>query len=198
MTAQQHLFLARHGRTALNAEGRLRGLADPPLDPVGEAEAMRLAQSLVGCGAVLVVSSPLQRAVRTAEIIATTLGIERRVDQHLNDRDYGPQTGEIKEEVVARWGSVDAAPGVEPVATVLARVRPEIDALLDTPVSPGPGRAAGVPPAVIAVTHDAVIRPLIASIDPDVRVDAPTASYAELVRDGSRWSVLAVDRKPSV
>lgn len=197
MTMSQCIFLARHGRTALNAAGRLRGLADPPLDPVGEAEATRLAKDLAGSGAWLVVSSPLQRATRTAAIIADALGIEHRVDPRFNDRDYGPQTGASKSEVIQRWGSVDAAPGVEPVATVLERARPAIDALLDTPLSEGPGRAAGIPSAVIVVTHDAVIRPLIASIAPDVDVEAPTASHAKLIRADARWTVAYVDRKPA-
>ena len=32
------VYLATHGRTALNAEDRLRGLSDPPLDEIGLAE----------------------------------------------------------------------------------------------------------------------------------------------------------------
>jgi broad specificity phosphatase PhoE len=47
MTAvADRVYLARHGRTALNAEGRLRGLSDPPLDEVGIAEVARLAEVL--------------------------------------------------------------------------------------------------------------------------------------------------------
>ncbi|HWX99407.1 MAG TPA: phosphoglycerate mutase family protein, partial [Mycobacterium sp.] len=33
------VYLARHGRTVLNAEGRLRGLSNPPLDDIGRVEA---------------------------------------------------------------------------------------------------------------------------------------------------------------
>ena len=39
----RHLYLVRHGQTALNAEGRLRGLSNPPLDETGDAEARNLA-----------------------------------------------------------------------------------------------------------------------------------------------------------
>ena len=39
----RRVYLARHGRTALNADDRLRGLSDPPLDQVGIADAARLA-----------------------------------------------------------------------------------------------------------------------------------------------------------
>ncbi len=194
MTDTQYLYLARHGRTALNAEGRLRGLADPPLDPTGEAEAARLADALRDSGAELVVSSPLQRAVRTAQAIAEALGVPHRADPRFNDRDYGPQTGELKSEVVAKWGDVDSAPGVESVETVLARSLPALDALLDDPVS---GTASAAPRAVIVVTHDAVIRPLLRSIDPGVEVEVPTASYARLRRGGEGWAILDTDVKPA-
>ena len=40
------VYLARHGRTALNAEGRLCGLSNPPLDDIGRVEAERLAEAL--------------------------------------------------------------------------------------------------------------------------------------------------------
>jgi uncharacterized protein len=45
-SGERRVYLARHGRTALNADDRLRGLSDPPLDPVGIAEAAGLAQTL--------------------------------------------------------------------------------------------------------------------------------------------------------
>ncbi|HUO40632.1 MAG TPA: histidine phosphatase family protein [Mycobacterium sp.] len=39
------VYLARHGRTSLNAGGRLRGLSDPPLDDVGLADVARLSRA---------------------------------------------------------------------------------------------------------------------------------------------------------
>ena len=53
------VYLARHGRTALNAEGRLRGLSDPPLDEVGVAESARLAEVLASKKPTGVSSSPV-------------------------------------------------------------------------------------------------------------------------------------------
>lgn len=58
---RQNLYLVRHAQTALNAAGRLRGLADPPLDDVGEAEAERLAAVLATTGVAVVISSRLER-----------------------------------------------------------------------------------------------------------------------------------------
>jgi len=86
------VFLARHGRTALNAEGRLRGLSDPPLDEVGIAEVARLAEALARKHPTAVICSPLQRAVATAQAIGSASGAPVTVDARLNDRDYGPMT----------------------------------------------------------------------------------------------------------
>ncbi|HZE17171.1 MAG TPA: histidine phosphatase family protein [Mycobacterium sp.] len=52
------VYLARHGRTALNAEGRLRGLSDPPLDEVGIAEVAGLADVLAAKHPMVVVCTP--------------------------------------------------------------------------------------------------------------------------------------------
>jgi broad specificity phosphatase PhoE len=84
------VYLARrHGQTALNAGGRLRGLSDPPLD-VGVAEVARLADSLAGKGPTVVVSRPLQRTVATAGAIGSATHIPVAVDVRLTDRDHGP------------------------------------------------------------------------------------------------------------
>ncbi|WP_334172454.1 histidine phosphatase family protein [Sinomonas sp.] len=186
------LYLVRHGRTALNAQGRLRGLADPALDEAGIAEAERLARDLAATAAAMVVSGPLERARRTAQIIAQATSIPHLVDERFNDRDYGPQTGRVKAEVEAEYGSVDAAPGVEPAETVLARARPALDdlVLLDDLVD------RDSPRPVIVVTHDAVIRPLIGALDATRVLEAPTGSWNLLRREGGSWVVVAVDQKP--
>ena len=184
----QHLYLARHGQTTLNAEGRLRGLANPPLDNVGEAEAGALALYLESKGVVAVFSSPLDRAVATARAVAEAAHVEAFADERFNDRDYGPWTGHVEADVVSEFGSVDAAPGVEPVQQVIARARPGLDEVLDQ-FPDG---------AVVVVTHDAVIRPLLSDLGADLaEVLAPTGSLDELVRREGRWTIAAVDVVPS-
>src|ERR1700756_3974088 len=109
------VFLARHGRTALNAEDRLRGLSDPPLDEVGIAEVARLAEALAPKHPTAVICSPLQRAVATSQAIGSASGAPVTVDARLNDRDYGPMTGHLRDEVESEYGRVDLAPGVAPL-----------------------------------------------------------------------------------
>lgn len=183
----QRLYLARHGQTALNAESRLRGLANPPLDETGRAEAAALGLYLHNKGVVAVYSSPLTRAVATAHAIADATDVEPSADDRFNDRDYGPWTGHIKADVIAEFGSVDAAPGVEPVSEVMTRARPALDSVLDQ-------HPEG---AVVVVTHDAVIRPLLTALDPEVGpVAAPTGSVNELLRLNGAWRIQAVDLVP--
>ena len=82
------LILVRHGRTAANAEGRLQGRLDLPLDDVGLAQAAAVGR-LVG-RVDEVVCSPLTRAVQTAAAIETA---SRRVDERWIEIDYGRHDG---------------------------------------------------------------------------------------------------------
>jgi broad specificity phosphatase PhoE len=115
------LFLARHGRTRLNAAGVLRGHLDPPLDAVGRFQALVLADVLAHQRLASIVSSPLLRARETAEPIGLRTGLPVEIDERLIDRDYGSWAGRSKEEVVARWGSVDNNPEIEPAQAVVDR-----------------------------------------------------------------------------
>ena len=184
----QHIYLVRHGETSLNADGRLRGLADPELNEVGERQAVAVAAALAGVDADVVVSSPLRRAVSTAAAIAHHAAITHRVDDRFNDRDYGQWTGEVKSEVVAEWGSVDAAPGVESMDVVLSRSGPALDEW--------GAWAESRHKAVVVVTHDAVIRPLLMHIAPDLPAPTvPTGSYQVLRYDTGVWSVELTDQQ---
>lgn len=182
----RHLFVARHGQTALNAEGRLRGLADPPLDEVGDAEACRLATEMSRRGVTVVISSPLTRAWQTAHVVALAAGVPHLVDDSFNDRDYGPHTGHVRAQVEARWGTVDRAPGVEPAENVLRRVLVGVERALET--------ARGG--TALVVTHDAVIRPLLHTIDPGRELAVLTGSWNWLARGEDGWSLIAADQVP--
>ncbi|MDQ0757337.1 histidine phosphatase family protein [Arthrobacter sp. B3I4] len=86
--------LIRHGQTDWNAERRLQGSTDIPLNDVGRAQARDAVAALSGSGWDAVVSSPLSRAAETADLIAAGLGLSvaRRVPE-LTERSYGPAEG---------------------------------------------------------------------------------------------------------
>ncbi|SIK58859.1 fructose-2,6-bisphosphatase [Mycobacteroides abscessus subsp. abscessus] len=186
------VYLVRHGRTALNAQGRLRGLADPPLDPIGEQQATALARALGAVPSVhAVVSSPLRRARRTAMVIAETVGVPVSVDERLTDRDYGPWTGQRRSDVEGEWGCVDAAPGVQSSREVRERALRALNNWADVIERETSG-------AIVVVSHDAVIRPVLNGIASDVGpVAAVEGTYQVLKRTGGRWSITALDQDPA-
>ncbi|MGP5162931.1 histidine phosphatase family protein [Arthrobacter rhombi] len=90
------IALVRHGETAWNAEGRLQGQTDIPLNETGRAQARaagkRLTEHDGGWGAL--VSSPLGRAVETAALIGAQLGLEAvEPVVGLQERHYGDGEG---------------------------------------------------------------------------------------------------------
>ncbi|MFE9403459.1 histidine phosphatase family protein [Streptomyces sp. NPDC006530] len=84
------LILIRHGQTEWSLSGRHAGRTDVPLTDAGEAAAKALAPRLARRGWAAVFSSPLSRAMRTAELAGLT-GV--RPDPDLVEWDYGGYEG---------------------------------------------------------------------------------------------------------
>jgi uncharacterized phosphatase len=86
--------LVRHGQTDWNAERRLQGSTDIPLNEVGRGQARDAVAVLAANEWDAVVSSPLGRAAETADIIAAGLGLPvlRRVPE-MTERSFGPAEG---------------------------------------------------------------------------------------------------------
>jgi bisphosphoglycerate-dependent phosphoglycerate mutase len=68
------IYLARHGETFWNQEQRLQGLRDTPLNAAGIGQSRRLAEWHQMSASTPVVSSPLIRARRTAQILVGPSG----------------------------------------------------------------------------------------------------------------------------
>lgn len=117
------LILVRHGRTALNAAGKLQGRVDEPLDLVGEEQAVAVAK-LVGPVDELI-SSPLMRAQQTAE----AFGQPFELDDRWIELSYGIYEGvphaDVPSEAWDHW-RVDPSyvpEGGESLVTLDGRVR---------------------------------------------------------------------------
>jgi broad specificity phosphatase PhoE/ribonuclease HI len=103
------MLLLRHGQTALSVEKRFSGIGDSPLTGFGLSQARAAARRLAGCGAVAVVSSPLQRARQTADLVAATLGVDVISDDGLRETDFGDWEGYTFAEVQQCWPAELAA-----------------------------------------------------------------------------------------
>jgi broad specificity phosphatase PhoE len=185
------VYLVRHGQTALNESGVLRGLLDPQLDETGQRQALLLGQVLGPRRPSLVAASPLRRAQQTARPTAGRAGLAVTTDGCFTDRDYGPWTGTPKAGVAEQWGSVDAAPGVEPRSAIRDRAVRGLTAL-----------ARRFPGAtVVVVSHDAVNQEVLAALDPGLGdpdgIEQDNGCFNLLQWADGRMAVLSVNEVPA-
>jgi broad specificity phosphatase PhoE len=154
------ILLARHGRTAENAAGRILGRRDPPLDRAGRAEAAALAAAVSGAGPRALYTSPLLRARQTAAAVAAATGLEPVVLEDLAESRRGAWEGRTLTDLEAEDPALVAAfragdpgfafPGGESTQAQIARTRVALARIAEDPL-----------PAV-AVTHAGIIRAALA------------------------------------
>lgn len=179
------LVLVRHGRTSFNASGRLQGRVDNPLDEEGERQASLLASSLApSLGAdTLILSSPLLRARRTAEVLASICGLDVSVDHRWIELDYGLLDGRAQSDVPASvWLAWRSDPGFTPEGgESLLDVRRRVESALSELVVTAADRD------VVVVSH---VSPIKAAVTAALgigdhatwRMHLDTASVCRLVR----------------
>jgi probable phosphoglycerate mutase len=116
-------YLARHGETAWIISRQHTGTTDLPLTAQGEREALRLGKRLEGLAFAAVLTSPLQRAVRTCELAG--FGSMAKVEPDLMEWNYGAYEGRTSAEIHAerpRWQLFrDGSPGGESPERIGAR-----------------------------------------------------------------------------
>ena len=97
------LLLVRHGETDWNLQSRFQGHADPPLNETGLAQARQLATMLAPRPLAAVYSSPLRRALQTAQIVAEPHGLRPEPVEGLREVDVGAWQGLSRDEVEQRF-----------------------------------------------------------------------------------------------
>src|ERR1700760_3638895 len=92
------VLLIRHGQTTWNVEHRLPGqLPGIALTEEGREQAKRLAEALKPLPISAIISSPLERAVETAQYIAQGRELSIQLEPDLMDLDSGPWAGQNRE-----------------------------------------------------------------------------------------------------
>jgi len=162
VAAPSRSFLClRHGITDWNREGRFQGRTDIPLNDEGISQARAAARRLQSVPFDTIVSSPLIRAVKTAEIIAAASGKPITIDADLIECDFGSFEGRSIREVMDEHGIT--------AKELLARILPS-DGEVWASVSERSLRCVGNwldrhPQAVILfVSHDGVMQSMSESL----------------------------------
>ena len=143
------IALVRHGETDWNLARRIQGHTEVPLNATGRAQARATAELLArtpGPGWSAARSSPLGRAVETAEIIAAGLGLAAPgVDEGFWERNFGPAEGLLVTEARERWPGFDV-PGAESLEALADRSAGAMARVLETA------------PGTVVVAHGAMLR----------------------------------------
>jgi probable phosphoglycerate mutase len=149
------LYVARHGETDWNYEGRYQGQRESTLTALGRSQATALASALADSGAARVIASPLQRCVETARPLAARLGTSVETDERLLEIAHGSWEGRLRQEIeqsdaerMRAWREAPHTvtfPGGESLLDVDRRWRGFADSLT--------GQAG-----IVVVTHDVLVR----------------------------------------
>ncbi|MBD0382873.1 histidine phosphatase family protein [Paenibacillus sedimenti] len=119
------LYVVRHGETEWNYENRVCGTTDIRLTNRGIEQAKDLAQLLRKKQINIIISSPLCRALNTAEIISKEICTDYIVDQRLTEQDYGVFEGsphDNKEFLEAKLHFANKLSGGESILQVVQRI----------------------------------------------------------------------------
>ncbi len=179
---EDQLWLVRHGETEWSKSGQHTGTTDLPLTAEGETAAVKLVPALEGIDFEQVLTSPLQRAVRTAELAGFP---HAEVDADLVEWAYGDYEGlttvEIRETVPDWTVWTHPSPGGETAEQVSER--------LDRVIA----RARAVEGKTLVFAHGHSLRALA------VRwLGLDISEGQRFVLDTSTVSVLGVDRGTQV
>ncbi len=187
-----HIFLVRHGATLWSASGRHTGRTDLPLSPEGEDTVRRLGPMLADLHPAVVLSSPLARARRTAELAG--FGKDLHLDGDLVEWDYGAYEGLTTMEIRRTnpgWDLFrDGAPEGESLKDVTARAKRVLVRVQET------GKDA------LIFAHGHLLRVLVANwlklpSDAARHFAIETCSLTILGNEHSWPALLALNRMPS-
>jgi uncharacterized phosphatase len=154
------LYLVRHGETDWNAQRRIQGATDIPLNDTGREQARTTGLLLARREWDGIFSSPLSRALETATIIAaeTRLG-EVEVIPDLAERNYGDAEGLNYQEIEVKFPGDTVVPGRETHESVGERAVAVLMALAR-------GHQGQ---SLIVVSHGGLIRSVLNVVDPGAK-----------------------------
>lgn len=158
------IYIVRHGQTNSNIRSAYLGHTDVELNSQGIEQAKQLSEKLASVRFDEIYTSPLARAVKTAEIIAQRQNLLVKMNYGLTERDYGEWDNLTFEEISAKapdecqaWleNWIDyAVPGGESARQAHNRIAETVDRI----ITKNPDKR------IVLVSHLGVIRHMIAHL----------------------------------
>jgi len=164
------LFLVRHGETDWNRSGQIMGERPVPLNRHGMAQAQRLAEALRGRSVEALYSSPVARALQTAEILSSVLDLPVTVEGGLTEVGVGQWEGlywkDLTDEIMRRNFYARPQETRPPGGETLHEVQRRAVAAVERAAA---GATVG---SLLLVSHADVLRAILAHY---LRIDLQTA-----------------------
>jgi len=136
------IYVARHGETTWNVQGRIQGRSDPGLSPEGYAQSRALLEQLEGRAISTIYTSTLKRSILTAQPIANHFGLPLQEQPELDEIAFGILEGkqflDSDGEVRREWERFKEnrftyrIPGGENYTDVMNRIRPFVEMILQS------------------------------------------------------------------
>ena len=177
---QHRIYFVRHGQTDYNDEGRVQGHVDIPLNEKGIRQAGQARDFFRGNGVSFdrVYSSPLHRALKTAQIISGLQDQKIRTDARLQEMSFGVNEGHIIKELGQSMRNLfddpvhfQAPEGGESIEALQERCGSFLEDLARSLA----GESRSV--TILTASHGACIRGLLSCIDHCPRGGFLAASY---------------------
>ena len=134
------IYIARHGETTWNVEGRVQGRSNPDLTPKGVTQSLALLEQLKDRPLSAIYTSTLQRSIHTAQPIAKFLNLPILERPELDEIGFGMMEGarvfSLSEELKREWERFKEnrftyrIPGAENFTDVANRLKPFKDKIL--------------------------------------------------------------------
>lgn len=134
------IYIARHGETTWNKEGRIQGRSDPELSPKGYTQSLALLHQLKERHLSAIYTSTLQRSIQTAKPVADHIGLLMQRQPELDEIAFGILEGKFflkfDEELKSEWERFKDnlftyhIPGAENYTDVATRIKPFAERLL--------------------------------------------------------------------
>lgn len=189
MTKDFYIF--RHGQSTYNVAGRTQGRTNGSvLTKLGEEQAVCAGLKLKGKGIEVIVTSPLVRAMQTAELVNRNLGLQIHVDERFTEVDVGIVEGWPREDIKAQYpelykqwrnmGNNDVCyPKGETRRQVCQRVFAGLDAWADKEYD-----------CVAVSSHGIMLGQVLAALNTPYDENIPNGAILHIRKEKGRWIVV--------
>ncbi|MEN3003617.1 alpha-ribazole phosphatase [Dehalobacterium formicoaceticum] len=183
------LYLVRHGETELNTKGVYYGWTDCALSDHGVEQGTKVAAMLKDVNFDKVISSPLQRARKTAELVSGLSGEKVRLDDRLKELNFGFWEGKHYQTIQADdqenwelwvndWKKA-APPAGESFLTMYHRVKEALNEILENSAGQN----------VLLVTHQGCLRIIMCLL-----LQMPYESYWRFTFAHDAYSLMEIEQ----